>query len=164
MTTDADRELLRALERDARLTPDQLAIMLGCTEDSVKEAIERLQKQGIILRYKTVVNWEKAGSEMVTALIEVRVAPQREVGFDAVAERIYRFPEARSVALVSGTYDLLVEVVGRDLQEVSSFVAEKLAPLDGVQGTTTHFMLRRYKADGDILSTEPQMKRLPVLP
>ncbi len=164
MDVEKERELLRALERDARLTPAQLAVMLGITEDQVREAIDRLEKRGIVLRYKTVVNWEKAGREEVTALIEVRVMPQREVGFDAVAERIYRFPQARSVSLVSGTFDLLVEVVGPDMKEVASFVAEKLAPLDGVQGTTTHFMLRRYKVDGDILSAEPQAKRLPIVP
>ncbi|MCL5026118.1 MAG: Lrp/AsnC family transcriptional regulator [Chloroflexi bacterium] len=159
-----EKELLRALERDARLTPAQLAVMLGCTEAEVKSAIERLEKRGIILRYKTVVNWEKAGKEAVSALIEVKVMPQREVGFDAVAERIYRFPEARSVTLLSGTYDLLVEVVGNDMKEVAGFVTEKLAPLDGVQGTTTHFILRRYKSDGDILSGEPEVRRLPIVP
>jgi DNA-binding Lrp family transcriptional regulator len=159
-----DKELLRALERDARLTPAQLAVMLARPEDEVKAAIAGLEKRGIVLRYKTVVNWEKAGEEAVSALIEVKVSPQREVGFDAVAERIYRFPEARSVSLVSGTFDLLVEVVGKDMKEVANFVAEKLAPLEGVQGTVTHFVLRRYKTDGDILSPEPEVKRLPLVP
>jgi DNA-binding Lrp family transcriptional regulator len=159
-----EAELLRALERDARLTAAQLAVMLGQSEEEVRQTIARLEQRGIILKYKTIINWQKAGQEMVTALIEVRVMPQREVGFDAIAERIYRFPEARTVSLVSGTYDLLVEVAGKDMQEVASFVAEKLAPLDGVQGTTTHFMLRRYKADGDILNPQPEIKRQPLVP
>jgi DNA-binding Lrp family transcriptional regulator len=159
-----EAELLRTLERDARLSFAQLSVMLGQPEDEIRQAVARLEQRGIILKYKTIINWQKAGEEVVTALIEVRVMPQREVGFDAVAERIYRFPEARSVSLVSGTYDLLVEVVGKDMQEVASFVAEKLAPLDGVQGTTTHFMLRRYKADGDILNPQPEAKRLPLVP
>jgi DNA-binding Lrp family transcriptional regulator len=159
-----ETELLRAMERDARLTPSQLAVMLGRPEEEIRQAITRLEQRGIILKYKTIVNWQKAGEEVVTALIEVRVMPQRDVGFNAVAERIYRFPEARTVSLVSGTFDLLVEVTGKDMQEVASFVAEKLAPLDGVQGTTTHFMLRRYKADGDILNPQPEAKRQPLVP
>ncbi|GAH75095.1 unnamed protein product, partial [marine sediment metagenome] len=114
-------------------------------------------------KYKTIINWEKLGEEQVGALIEVRIAPQRDVGFDAIAERIYRFPQARSVYLLSGTYDLLVLVAGKTMHEVSDFVSQKLAPIEGVQGTVTHFMLKRYKEDGEILEGKEEVKRQPVI-
>ena len=110
-----------------------------------------------------MVNWEKvAEKEEVSAIIEIRVQPQREVGFDAVAERIYRFPEARTVYLVSGAYDLAVLVTGKTMQEVAGFVSQKLATLDSVQGTTTHFLLKRYKEDGEILGDGQKPKRQPM--
>lgn len=159
------KKVLRLLEKDARTSPEQIASMTGMPVEEVKEVIERAEREGIILRYKTMVNWEKAGEEPVSALIEVKVVPQRNVGFDAIAHRIYRFPETRSVYLVSGTYDLAVEVVGNSMKEVATFVAEKLASLDTVQGTVTHFLLKRYKEDGVILEGLPEeTKRLPVIP
>ena len=157
-------EILKILEQDARMTPEQIATMLNLSQDEVKKTIAKLENEKIIRRYKTVVNWEKAGEEMVLALIEVRISPQRDFGFDAVAERIYRFPEARTVYLVSGTYDLLVQVAGRTMKDVANFVSEKLAPLEGVQGTVTHFLLKRYKEDGDILADVETAKRLPIAP
>jgi DNA-binding Lrp family transcriptional regulator len=126
--------------------------------------ITKAEHDRAIIKYKTVINWDKLGEEQVRALVEVRVAPQRDVGFDAIAERIYRFPEARSVYLVSGTYDLAVLVVGSTMQEIAGFVSQKLAPLESVQGTVTHFLLKRYKEDGEVLGVEERPKRVPLVP
>ncbi|MGQ9674052.1 MAG: Lrp/AsnC family transcriptional regulator [Chloroflexota bacterium] len=161
---ESDVEILKILEQDARISSMQIATMLDLPEEEVRAAIKRLETEKIIRRYKTVINWEKVEEDRVLALIEVRVTPQRDVGFDAIAERIYRFPEARTVYLLSGTYDLLVQVAGRSMKEVANFVSEKLAPLEGVQGTVTHFLLKRYKEDGDVLAEVEGVKRLPVTP
>ncbi len=158
------RSIFEILEKDARLTSQQIATMTGQTEDAVKETILEAEADRTILKYKTVINWSKLGDQQVWALIEVKVSPQRDVGFDAIAERIYRFPQARSVYLMSGTYDLAVLVSGKTMQEVAGFVTEKLAPLDTVQGTVTHFVLKRYKEDGDILEGEEKAKRQPLMP
>jgi len=158
------KEILRILEKDARKTPQQIATMTGIPVDQVEETIERAESDRAILKYKTVVNWDKLGEEQVRALVEVRVAPQRDVGFDAVAESIYRFPEARSVYLVSGTYDLAVLVDGTTMQDVASFVSQKLASMESVQGTVTHFLLKRYKEDGEIIEPEERPKRVPLMP
>ncbi|MDP2952248.1 MAG: Lrp/AsnC family transcriptional regulator [Chloroflexota bacterium] len=159
------RDILKILEKDGRATASQIATMTGKDVKEVERAIRQAEKSRAIVKYKAVVNWEKAGVESVWALIEVRVAPQREVGFDAIAERIYRFPEVRSLYLVSGTYDLSVQVVGSTMQEVSAFVARKLAPLEGVQATVTHFLMKRYKEDGEVLDgREEKVKRLPIHP
>ena len=157
------KEILKILENDARTKPEKIATMTGKPAAEVTKAIKKAEKDGTILKYKTVVNWEKAGDEQVSALIEVRVAPQRDVGFDALAERIYRFPEARSLYLVSGTYDLLVLVTGKTMHEVADFVTKKLALIEGVHGTTTHFLLKRYKEDGEILADGGKTKRQPVI-
>ncbi len=156
------KEILELLEKDARLTAEQIATMTGVPASEVKKAITKAERDRTILKYKTVINWEKFGQEQVWALIEVRVQPQRDVGFDAIAERIYRFPEARSVYLVSGAYDLAVLVTARTMQEIASFVAQKLAPLESVLGTVTHFLLKRYKEDGEILDGEEKARRLPL--
>ncbi|TET37069.1 MAG: Lrp/AsnC family transcriptional regulator [Dehalococcoidia bacterium] len=158
------KEVFRILEQDARKTPQQIATMTGIPLAEVKKAIKKAEGDRTILKYKTLVNWDKLGEEQVWALIEVKVVPQRDVGFDAIAERIYRFPEARSVYLVSGTYDLAVTVVGSNMREVAAFVAQKLAPLESVQGTVTHFLLKRYKEDGEILGVEERPKRVPIMP
>lgn len=158
-------EVLRILEQDPRTPLERIATMVGLPAEEVSQALADLERERIILRYKTVVNWEKAGEEQVAALIEVKVSPQRDVGFDAVAARIYRFPEARSVYLVSGAFDLAVLVVGRTMKDVANFVASKLAPLEGVQGTVTHFLLKRYKEDGEVLEEAAEgPPRLPVAP
>ena len=157
-------KLLELLERDATLSPDRLATMLGTDNATVARRIEDLERSGVIVRRKAVVNWARVGVEPVIALIEVRVSPQREVGFGSLAARISRFPEARSVYLVSGTYDLAVEVIGKTMKDIAAFVQEKLAPLDGVQGTTTHFLLQRYKADGDMFDNPEGSARLPYAP
>jgi len=158
------KEILRILEKDARKTPQQIATMTAIPVDQVEEAIKKAESDRTILKYKTMVNWDKLGEEQVRALVEVKVVPQRDVGFDAIAERIYRFPQARSVYLVSGTYDLAVLVEGATMQEVASFVSQKLAPLESVQGTVTHFLLKRYKEDGEIIELEERPKRVPLMP
>lgn len=155
-------EILKILENDARITPEQIATMTGKAVDEVKQAIKQAEDNRTIVKYKTVVNWEKVEREEVSALIEIRVQPQREVGFDAIAERIYRFPEARTVYLVSGAYDLAVLVTGKTMQEVAGFVSQKLATLESVQGTVTHFLLKRYKEDGEILGDGEKPKRQPL--
>jgi len=157
-------EIFKILEEDARKTPQQIATMTGIPLSKVKGAIKQAERDRTILKYKAIVNWDRLGDEQVVALVEVRLVPQRDVGFDAIAERIYRFPEARSVYLMSGTYDLAVLVAGKTMQEVASFVTQKLAPLDGVQGTVTHFLLKRYKEDGEILEVEKRPKRVPIMP
>jgi len=157
------KDILKIIESDARLTPRQIASMTGKPENEVKKVIKQAEDDKTILKYKTVINWEKVDNVQVWALIEVRVAPQRDVGFSSVAERIYRFPEARTVYLVSGTYDLLVIVTGKSMMEVADFVSQRLAPIEGVLGTNTHFMLKRYKEDGDILVGGEEIKRQPLV-
>ena len=152
-------EIFKILEEDARKTPEQIATMTGIPVAAVKKAIKQAESSRIILKYKAVVNWDKLGDDQVQALVEVRVTPQRDVGFDAIAERIYRFPEARTVYLLSGTYELLVLATGKTMQEVAAFTSNKLATIEGVQGTVTHFLLKRYKEDGEILSGEERRKK-----
>ena len=161
---DLSVKILRLLERRASLAVDELATMLDAPAEEVASRIEWLEKTRVLIGRHALINWERVGDEPVTALIEVRVSPQRAVGFRAVAERIARFPEARSVHLLSGTYDLAVEVTGRTMKDVASFVSEKLAPLDGVQGTTTHFVLKRYKEDGEMFDEQEPPPRLPYAP
>jgi DNA-binding Lrp family transcriptional regulator len=156
------RKVFEILENDARLTPEQVATMAGVTEAEVKKVIAEAEKEKVIVKYKTMINWEKAGDDRVWAIIEVKMQPQKDVGFDALAERVYRFPQVRTLYLVSGTYDLAVFVVGKTVQEVGLFVSQKLAPLDGVQGTVTHFLLKRYKEDGEVLSPGGDDKRQPL--
>jgi len=156
------REIFEILEKDARATPEQISTMTGVPLAEVKKVIEKGERERTIVKYKAMINWQRLGEEQVWALIEVRVQPQREVGFDALAERIYRFPQVRSAYLVSGTYDLAVLVVGKTMQEVAAFVAQKLAPLEGVQGTVTHFLLKCYKEDGEILEGKEEVGRLPL--
>ena len=158
------KQLFEAIEKDARLTPEQISTMTGMPAAEVKKTIKKAEKDRAILRYKTVIDWAKLGEEQVWALVEVKVVPQRDVGFDAIAERIYRFPQARSVYLASGTYDLAIIVAGKTMQEVAVFVSEKLAPLETVEGTVTHFILKKYKEDGEILEGGEGIKRLPVTP
>ena len=157
------KDILKILEDDARTTTKQISTMTGTPGAEVAKLIKQAEKDRIILKYKTMINWEKVREEQVWALIEVKITPQRDVGFDSIARRIYRFSEARTVYLVSGTYDLLVLAVGKTMHEVADFVAQKLAPIEGVQGTVTHFMLKRYKEDGEILEGKEEVKRQPVI-
>jgi DNA-binding Lrp family transcriptional regulator len=156
------KDIFEILEKDARTKPEQISNMTGIPLAEVKRAIKKAERERTIVKYKAIINWQRLGEEQVRALIEVRVQPQREVGFDALAERIYRFPQVRAAYLVSGTYDLAVLVVGKTMQEVAAFVSQKLAPLEGVQGTVTHFLLKRYKEDGEILEGKEEVGRLPL--
>ena len=156
------KEILKILEDDARITPQKISTMTGASKDEVVKAIKRAEKDRIILKYKTVINWDKVEDEQVWALIGVRLIPQKDVGFDAIAERIYRFPQARTVYLVSGTFDLMVLVVCKSSHEIADFVSQKLAPIEGVQETVTQFLLKRYKEDGEIIEGGEEVKRQPV--
>jgi DNA-binding Lrp family transcriptional regulator len=157
------KDILKVLENDSRTTIRQLTEMTGSTVEEVTKVIKQAEKDHLILKYKTIINWEKVENEMVSALIEVKITPQRDVGFNPIAERIYRFPEARSVYLMSGTYDLSVLVVGKTMHQVADFVTQKVATIEGVQGTVTHFLLKRYKEDGEILDGGEETKRQPVI-
>jgi DNA-binding Lrp family transcriptional regulator len=161
---ETTRRVLQILERDARVPAAEIAARLGLEEHQVADIIRRCEEKCVIRRYKTLIDWEKAGEEAVLAFIDVRVSPAREVGFDDVASRIYRYPEVLAVYLVSGGYDLQVVVKGPSLQAVAFFVAEKLATIEGVNSTTTHFLLRRYKEDGEVLVEQEEDRRLAVSP
>ena len=155
-------EILEILTDDARRTPEEIAKLTGQKVDLVKQTIKEYEKNGTIVKYKTVVNEDllpESGS-LVRAIIEVSIHPQKDVGFDQVAERIYNFPEVKSCYLVSGPYDLLVMVEGENIQTVSNFIASKLAPLEHVRGTSTHFLLKKYKEDGQIFKKGNHRKRL----
>lgn len=157
-------EILEILEKDARLTPEEIAKMVGKSAGAVKSNIKKYEKDGVILKYKTVINKElvKNDKKEVRALIEVRVSPQKNVGFEHIAERIYQFPEVASCYLLSGGYDLLLVVEGRDIHTIANFVASKLASMENVRGTVTHFLLKKYKEDGDILKKAGRDKRLAI--
>ena len=156
------RDILHILEQDAHTTAEQIAERTGLSKRRVMRMIRELESAGIIRKYKAVVNWDRTGAERVYAFIEVRVTPERGRGFNAVAERILRFPEVHSLYLMSGAYDLHVVAEGDNMREVALFVAEKLATIEGVRSTATHFVLRRYKVDGDILEQPEQAERLPI--
>ena len=157
-------EILEILEKDARITPAEIAKLTGQSALSVKKIIKKCEKDGVIVKYKTVINKDliKDAGTFVRALIEVNITPQKDVGFDYVAERIYSFPEVKSCYLMSGAYDLLVEVEGDNIQTVSNFVASKLSPMQHVRGTTTHFLLKKYKEDGHILKKSKRTQRLNI--
>jgi len=156
--TDVSK-LLQLLESDCTLRPDQLAAMTGMTEEEVTAAIKKLQDDKIILGYQAVIDWDSTARESVTALIEVKVTPQRGEGFDRVAERIYQYDEVESVYLMSGAYDLTVIISGRSLKEVAHFVGEKLATIEDVTGTATHFILHKYKENHLIFEKRPQQEK-----
>ena len=158
------QEILKILEKDARTSTQQIATITGLSEAEIEKTIRQAERDQVILKYKAIINWDKLENENVFALIEVKIVPQRDVGFDSIAERIYRFPQAHTVYLLSGTYDLLVIVTGKTIQEVASFVSQKLAPIEGVQSTVTHFMLKKYKEDGEILGAKEELKRQPFVP
>ena len=157
-------EILEILEKDARTTPSEMSVMLGASADVIKQEIERMEQEKIIVQYTTAINWNKTSESSVQALIEVRVSPQRDYGFDAIARRVYRYPEVRSVYLVSGGFDLLVQVEGASLQQVAHFVSSKLSVLDNVVSTATHFILKKYKTDGVVMDDPETDPRLVVSP
>lgn len=143
-------QILKMLEDDATLTPEQIAVMCEKEVGDVRALIGQYEKDGVILGYKTIVDWDKTDREYVSALIELKVTPQRDRGFDRVAEKIYNYPEVQSVYLMSGSFDLAVLIEGKTMREVAYFVAQKLAPLDSILATATHFVLRKYKDKGVI--------------
>ncbi len=157
------KEILKILQDDARITTKQISAMTGIPSAEVSKQIKQAEKDRVILKYKAVINWDKVEDEQVWALIEVKLTPEKDVGFDAVAERIYRFPQTRTVYLVSGTYDLSVLVTGKSNHEIADFVSQKLSHIEGVQGTVTQFVLKRFKEDGEIIEEKEEIKRQPVI-
>ena len=156
-------ELLAIIEKNSRIDLKELAVILGVEEIDVVNELAALEAEGIICGYHTLINWEKTDIEKVSALIEVRVTPQRGQGFDSIAERIYKYPEVRSVYLMSGAYDLMVILEGK-MREVSNFVSDKLSTLDSVLSTATHFILKKYKDHGTAFATKKEDEREMITP
>lgn len=158
------KQILSYLEKNSKMDPREIAILLGTEPDVVENEIRKMEEEKIICGYHTMIDWDKTSSEMVTALIEVRVTPQRGQGFDSIAERIYKYPEVRSVYLISGGYDLMIILEGKTLKEVSQFVTDKLSTLDSVLSTATHFILKKYKDHGTIFDQKIKDERMLVTP
>ena len=164
MNKEMRRTILNYIERNSKADLQELAIMLGTDEVMVANEIAEMEKEKIICGYHTLIDWDRAGSEMITALIEVRVTPQRDQGFDRIAERIYNFPEVTAVYLISGGYDLMVILEGWTLKGVSQFVSEKLAPVEAIMSMATHFILKKYKDHGTIMVPQKKSERMLVTP
>lgn len=154
-----ENDILEILNHNSKITPEEIAVMLDIETQEVKDIIAKLEENNTIVKYNTLINWDKTDRECVTALIEVKVTPQRDLGFDAIAERIYHFPEVKSVYLMSGAYDLCVMVEGKTMKDVAFFVAQKLSVLDTVLSTATHFVLKAYKLEGIILEDNEEDSR-----
>ena len=152
-------KILGYIEKNSRIDVHDLAVILGTDVTTVINELEAMENEHIICGYHTLINWEKAGIEKVTALIEVRVTPQRGMGFDKVAERIYNYPEVNSVYLISGGFDFMVTLEGKTLREVSEFVSDKLSPLDSVLSTKTNFILKKYKDHGTVMAVQKKDER-----
>jgi DNA-binding Lrp family transcriptional regulator len=158
-------EILQLIEQNSRMSAETLAKMVDLTVEETEEIIKELEEQKVILGYSAVIDWTKiTETETVTAMIDVKVTPKRGVGFDDVAERIYRFPEVRALYLMSGAYDLSVVIEGKTMQEVAKFVSQKLSTLDSVISTTTHFQLKKYKHDGVVFSDGEEDQRIVITP
>ena len=157
-------EILKYIEKHSRVELGELAVLVGVEETDVANEIADMEKEKIICGYHTLIDWDKAGVEKVSALIEVRVTPQRGMGFDKVAERIYNYPEVNSVYLISGSFALLVTTEGKSLREVSQFVSEKLSALDSVLSTQTNFILKKYKDHGTIMAAKSKDERIQMIP
>ena len=153
------KKVLSLIGNDARLTAKTIAVMLDKSVEEIREVIDSLENEGVVLGYKALVDWDKTDREYVTALIELKVTPQRDRGFERVAEKIYNFPEVRNMYLMSGAYDLCVMIEGKTMKEVALFVAEKLAPIEGVISTSTHFVLRKYKDMGVVFGHGAEITR-----
>lgn len=156
--------ILKFIEKNSKIDLKELAILLGMDEVAVANELSQMEKEHIICGYHTIIDWDKTSTDKVTALIEVRVAPQRGQGFDKMAERIYNYPEVNSLYLISGAYDLMVTIEGKSLKEVSLFVTNKLSTLEGVLSTATNFILKKYKDHGTILETRAKDERMLVTP
>ena len=155
-------KILELLDKNSRLETDDIAAMLGVTKDEVELEIKAMEKEQIICGYHTMIDWDKTDEEKVTALIELKVVPQRGEGFDRIAERIYNYEEVSSLYLMSGAYDISVIIEGRTMKEVALFVANKLAPMDEVQGTATQFVLKKYKEHGTKYVSAKKDERLVI--
>ena len=157
-------KILTFIEKNSRIDLKELAIMLGVEEAVVMHELEQMEAEHIICGYHTIIDWDKVGMEKVTAMIEVRVTPQRGMGFDKVAERIYNYPEVNSVYLISGGFDFMVTLEGKSLREVSQFVSEKLSTLDAILSTKTNFILKKYKDHGTIIAEQKKDERIQMTP
>jgi DNA-binding Lrp family transcriptional regulator len=163
--SEKELEIVEILEKDSRIQTEDLAKMVNLNKEETEEAIKKLEEQKIIVKYISVIDWSKVEDHTgVTAMIDVKVTPQRGVGFNEIAERIYRFKEVDSVYLMSGTYDLSVVIEGKSMNEIANFVSQKLSTLDSVISTTTHFILKKYKHDGTIFEQSDEDKRIVVSP
>ena len=161
---DMRKQILKNLEVNSRIDLAELSVLLDIEEAVIANEIADMEKEGIICGYHTLIDWEKTSKDKVTALIEVRVTPQRGQGFDSIAERIYQYPEVQSVYLISGSYDLMVILEGKTLREVSAFVSDKLSTLDSVLSAATHFILKKYKDHGTVLSKKKEDEREMITP
>ena len=146
-------------KRQGNVSRAKIAQMLGMEEKEVADKIEKMEKENVIVGYKTIVNWDKTDKDVVVALIELRITPQRGEGFDKVAERIYKYPQVKSLYLMSGAYDLAVTIEGKSMKEVALFVAQKLAPMDSIISTATHFVLKKYKEEGIVFEDDEKDTR-----
>ena len=153
-------KILTFIEKNSKIDLSELAIVLGADEATVMNELEAMENERIICGYPTLIDWDKAGIEKVTALIEVRVTPQRDMGFDKVAERISRYPEVNSVYLISGGFDIMVIIEGKTLREVSQFVSDKLSTIDTVLSTRTYFILKKYKDHGTVMAAPAKDERI----
>ncbi len=162
---DIKNILLEILEKNSRVSLEDLAAMLGKSTDEIAAALDELQRDQIICGYTTLINWDKTDREFVTAMIEVKVTPQRDSGFEKIAERIYGFDDVKAVYLMAGAYDLLVMMDGKNIKEISHFISDKLSPLDNVLSTSTHFVLKKYKEHGIIMEKKREKdERMIVTP
>jgi len=161
---DKDLELLRILEENSRLSTDEIATMTGLNGAEVESRICALEEAQVIKRYSTVVNWERAGNSEVSAIIELKVSPERDFGYDRIAARLSRFRQVKSLRLITGTYDLQLIVTGKNMQEVSRFVSEHVAPMDRIRETATHIIMKSYKENGNTFFEQPETERLPYSP
>lgn len=157
-------KILSIIEKNSRISIADLATILGESEEAVTTAVMEMEHDKVICGYHTIINWDKVAMQKVTALIEVKVTPQRNLGFDKIAERIYNFPEVESIYLMSGGFDFTIFVEGKTLQEVAEFVSSKLSPLESVLSTATHFVLKKYKDHGTIIAEQPKKERMLITP
>jgi DNA-binding Lrp family transcriptional regulator len=158
---EKDLEILRILEENGRLSPEEIATMTTLSVQDVEGRILALEDARVIRKYTAVINWEKAGNGEVSAIIELKVSPERDFGYDRIAERLSRFNQVKTVRLITGTYDVQLLVTGRNMQEVSRFVSEHVAPMDRIRETATHIIMKPYKENGNILFEQQETERLP---
>jgi len=164
MKTIMREKILTYIERNSRVDLKDLAILLGTDEVTIANEIVRMEKEGIICGYHTLIDWDRTGSEKVTALIEVKVTPQRGLGFDKIAERIYNYPEVDCVYLISGGFDFMVTIEGKTMRDVAQFVSDKLSPQESVLSTATHFILKKYKDHGTVMVHQSKDERMLITP